>query len=113
LSPSGASVSTTIAGTPWRNAGGWLSFLRRTRKPADATVMLGVPAHWRELKGDAGERSHAAGHCGDGGHHQPLDGRALFRPGGGRQVCGEQLKPDLAWCRERGIDYLPVVFSGL
>ena len=76
------------------------------------TVMLGVPTHWRELKNDAAK---------DPALHEVLKladvvspwtvGR--YRDAAGVTRHGEKfLKPDLAWCAEAKLDYLPVVFPG-
>jgi len=75
-------------------------------------VMLGVPTGWRELKRDA---------VADPALHDVLklaDVISPWTPGrykNPQEVArhGEQnWQPDIAWCRERSLDYLPVVFPG-
>jgi len=76
------------------------------------TVMLGVPTYWRELKNDCLK---------DPALHELLKlsdvvspwtvGRYKTQPEVTRHE-EQQLKPDIAWCRENKLDYLPVVFPG-
>ena len=81
-------------------------------KKDGCSVMLGVPTHWRELKNDA---------LADPALHDVLKladivspwtvGR--YRDAAGVARHGEKfLKPDLAWCAQARLDYLPVVFPG-
>jgi len=81
-------------------------------KKDGCTVMLGVPTYWRELKHDAvsDPALHEVCKLADiispwtVGRYGKLDGIARHEE--------RQLKPDLAWCQEHGLDYLPVVFPG-
>lgn len=81
-------------------------------KADGCAVMLGVPTHWRELKNDAAP---------DPALHELLGEVEVVSPWtvgrygddrGVRRHAEKFLAPDLAWCRERGVDYLPVVFPG-
>jgi hypothetical protein len=81
-------------------------------KKDDCTVILGVPTGWRELNRDA---------VNDPALHDVLKLADIVSPWTvGRyqtpaeaQQHGEKMiKPDLAWCREHGLDYLPVAFPG-
>ena len=81
-------------------------------KKDGCTVMLGVPTGWRELNRDAAN---------DPALHEVLQLADIVSPWTvGRYKTpteaaqhGERMiKPDLAWCRERGLDYLPVAFPG-
>ncbi len=81
-------------------------------KKDGCTVMLGVPAHWRELKDDAAK---------DPALHDVLKLANVVSPwtvGRYRDAAGvarneeKFLKPDLAWCAQAKLDYLPVVFPG-
>ncbi|MEO6784970.1 MAG: glycoside hydrolase family 71/99-like protein [Chthoniobacteraceae bacterium] len=76
------------------------------------TVMLGVPTHWRELKNDS---------VADPALHDVLKLADVVSPwtvGRYRDAAGvarheeKFLKPDLAWCAQAKLDYLPVVFPG-
>ena len=75
-------------------------------------VMLGVPCYWRTLDRDAIQdpKLHEIIALADivspwavGRFGTPQDAAARV---------DKLLKPDLAWCRERGLDYLPVAFPG-
>jgi hypothetical protein len=81
-------------------------------KADGCSVMLGVPTSWRELKRDATP---------DPALHDVLklaDVISPWTPGRYRNPKeaarhGDNFwKPDLAWCREQSLDYLPVVFPG-
>ena len=81
-------------------------------KQDGCTVLLGVPNGWRELNRDsvADPALHEVLKLADivspwtvGRYHTPAEA----------QLHGaKEVKPDLAWCRARGLDYLPVVFPG-
>ena len=81
-------------------------------KADGCSVLLGVPTGWRELTRDA---------VNDSALHDVLklaDVISPWTPGryhNPKEVArhGETYwQPDLAWCRERSLDYLPVVFPG-
>jgi hypothetical protein len=81
-------------------------------KADGCSVMLGIPTGWRELNRDA---------VPDPALHEMLmlaDVLSPWTPGRYRNPKevsrhGEKLwKPDIAWCREHSLDYLPVVFPG-
>ncbi len=81
-------------------------------KKDGCSVMLGVPTYWRELKNDA---------LNDQALHEILGLADVVSPwtiGRYRNPAeaarhGEKLlRPDLAWCAEHKLDYLPVVFPG-
>jgi hypothetical protein len=81
-------------------------------KKDGCSVLLGVPAYWRELSRDA---------VADPELHEVLQladvlspwtvGRYADLPGVEHHAT-DVLIPDLAWCAARKIDYLPVVFPG-
>jgi len=81
-------------------------------KADGCSVMLSVPSWWRELKRDAAP---------DPALHDVLklaDVISPWTPGRYRNPkevarhADTLWKPDLAWCREQSIDFLPVVFPG-
>ncbi len=81
-------------------------------KKDGCSVMLGVPTHWRELKNDA---------VNDPALHEVLKLADVISPwtvgryGDAKGVARHEekfLKPDLAWCAQAKLDYLPVVFPG-
>ena len=86
--------------------------LIKSLKADGCSVMLGVPTGWRELNRDS---------VSDPKLHEILKLADVVSPwavGRYRDLKGvevhadEYLKPDIAWCREAGLDYLPVVFPG-
>ncbi len=88
-----------------------VSFLKQT--PAGGcTVMLGVPTYWRTLNRDC---------VNDPIMHELILKADIVSPWTVGRYAGlteitnyaqRTLGPDLAWCREQGKDYLPVVFPG-
>jgi len=89
-----------------------LDFLKNDPKYGGLTVMLGVPAYWRELRADCRN---------DPAVHELLLTADIISPWNvgrfGRlddvaHHADVRMKPDVAWCREHGKDYLPVVFPG-
>jgi sugar phosphate isomerase/epimerase len=86
--------------------------LIRFFKAEGFSVMLGVPCYWRTLDRDAihDAKLHELIALADivspwtvGRFGTPQDAAARREP---------LLEPDLAWCRERGLDYFPVIFPG-
>lgn len=85
-----------------------VAFLKADR----CSVMLGIPSYWRELRRDAAP---------DPTLHELLklaDVISPWTPGRYRNPKeaarhGEiTWQPDIEWCREHSVDYLPVVFPG-
>jgi len=81
-------------------------------KSDGCTVMLGIPTYWREQKNDA---------VTDPALHEILALADVLSPWTvGRYSTPDQARhhaqrigeSDLAWCRDRKLDYLPVVFPG-
>jgi len=81
-------------------------------KSDGCAVMLGIPTYWREQKNDA---------VTDPALHEVLKLADVLSPWTvGRYNSPERAlhhvervaKPDLAWCAERNLDYLPVIFPG-
>ena len=93
----------------WRKI---LTFLKHDPESGGLAIMLGVPSFWREQRRDS---------IPDPALHEILqmaDVISPWTPGRYRtpnaaaQHAIESWQPDLGWCRERGIDYLPVAFPG-
>jgi hypothetical protein len=93
----------------WRRI---LTFLKQDPEAGGLAIMLGVPSFWREQRRDA---------ITDPALHEIMrmaDVISPWTPGRYRtpvaaaQHAAETWQPDLAWCRERGIDFLPVAFPG-
>ena len=89
-----------------------IAFLKSDPEAGGCTVMLGVPTHWRELKGDA---------LADPALHDALKEADIVSPWTvGRYRTPEEVArhaknltlSDIAWCGAHGLEYLPVVFPG-
>lgn len=87
-------------------------FLKEDPAYGQLTILLGIPTHWLKLAGDCRP---------DPQIHEILQMADILCPWMvGRLSTTEQaqanvdqfLKPEIAWCQERGLDYLPVVFPG-
>lgn len=89
-----------------------VEFLKNDPEVGGCTVMIGVPANWRELKGDAVNDPLLLDIAAMADIISPWTVGRYSDPAGAARYAENNLKPDLAWCRERGIDYLPVVFPG-
>ncbi|HLX64118.1 MAG TPA: glycoside hydrolase family 71/99-like protein [Planctomycetota bacterium] len=89
-----------------------VDFLKNDPTYGGCTVMLGVPTYWRTLERDA---------VNDKALHELILKADIVSPWMvGRFAKSEQavsfaektMKPDIAWCKEHKLDYLPVVFPG-
>jgi hypothetical protein len=81
-------------------------------KQDGCSVMVGVPTHWLNLEADAVK---------DPALHEIIALADVVSPwtvgrfgdiSGIQRHAEKDLTPDMAWCAERKIDYLPVVFPG-
>ncbi len=89
-----------------------IEFLKNDPEVGGCTVMVGVPAHWRELNRDAVNDPMLLEIAGMADVISPWTVGRYVNPAGAVEYADTILKPDEAWCRERGIDYLPVIFPG-
>ncbi len=89
-----------------------IEFLKNDPEVGGCSVFLGVPTGWRELNRDAAP---------DPALHDVLKLADVISPWTvGRYRTPQEAKrhgektwqPDIAWCRERGIDFLPVAYPG-
>ena len=74
--------------------------------------MIGVPAHWRELDNDAVNDPRLLEIIGMADVVSPWTVGRYTNPAGAAHYAKESLKPDLTWCGQHKIDYMPVVFPG-
>ncbi|MEJ0090960.1 MAG: hypothetical protein WDM80_14610 [Limisphaerales bacterium] len=74
--------------------------------------MVGVPTNWRELKGDAVKDPALLEIIAMADIVSPWTVGRYSNPAGAAKYAETTLKPDLAWCNQRGTDFLPVVFPG-
>lgn len=79
---------------------------------ADCTVMLGVPDGWREGNRDAVPDPALRELLKKADVVSPWTVGRYRNPEEAASHAEKRVKPDLAWCREAGLDYLPVVFPG-
>lgn len=75
-------------------------------------VMLGVPCYWRELKRDAVNDQALLELLGAVDVISPWSVGRYATPEQAETYARETLAGDLAWCRKRGVDLLPVAFPG-
>ena len=89
-----------------------VSFLKHNERYGGCTVMIGVPTGWRTLDADSVDdvALHRIAAAADiispwtvGRYGSPEDAAKHAR---------RRWQPDVAWCREHKIEYLPVVFPG-
>ena len=89
-----------------------VDFLASDKTYGGATVMLGVPTGWRTLDRDAVNDKLLHGVIGKADIVSPWTvGRYATIPDVVRYG-RERLVPDIAWCKARGKEYLPVAFPG-
>jgi hypothetical protein len=89
-----------------------INFLKNDPEAGGCTVMVGVPAYWRELSGDAVNNPALLEVLAKADIISPWTVGRYSNPDGDAKYVENILKPDMAWCRQRGIDCLPVVFPG-
>jgi len=89
-----------------------VEFLKSDRDSGGCTVMLGVPTGWRESTRDASPDPAALGVLREADVLSPWTVGRYGTPEEVAKHAEKFWKPDLAWCRAAGRDYLPVVFPG-
>ncbi len=89
-----------------------IEFLKSDPEAGGCTVMLGLPAHWRELNMDAVADPALVELARLADVVTPWTVGRYTTPAQAAEYAQTCLKPDQAWCRENGIDLLPVVFPG-
>lgn len=75
-------------------------------------VMVGVPCYWRTLERDTIQDPRLLEIIAEADVISPWSVGRFGTPEEAAKRTQSLLEPDLAWCRERGIGYLPVVFPG-
>lgn len=88
-----------------------MDFLQNDPVYGGCAVLLGVPAYWRDLAKDAAADPHL---------HDVIRRADIVHPWAVGRFKNEgeyasylqQIKGDIAWCRENKVDYVPVVFPG-
>jgi len=89
-----------------------IEFFKNDPKLGGCSVLLGVPAYWRALNRDsiADPRLHELIAAAD--VISPWTVGQYGSPTGVRSYAHKVLNDDMAWCRARSIDILPVAFPG-
>jgi hypothetical protein len=81
-------------------------------KDDGCSVLLGVPYHWRELDKDAVSDAELHKIIANADVVSPWSIGRVRNPKQVGRFAEQFSQPDLAWCRERELDFLPVVFPG-
>jgi hypothetical protein len=89
-----------------------IDFLKHDPESGGCAVMVGVPAHWRELNRDAVNDPKLLEIIKLADVVSPWTVGRYTDLNGATDYAQKLLKPDLDWCRQRGLNYLPVVFPG-
>ena len=89
-----------------------IRFLKSDPACGGNTVMLGVPTWWRTLRRDCVADPKVHDLVREADIVSPWAVGRVRSPEQVAQFARETWVPDLAWCREQGKDYLPVVFPG-
>jgi len=89
-----------------------VEFLKNDPTYGGNTVMVGIPTNWRTLDRDtiAEPALHATLLKAD--ILSPWTVGRFATPQAAARHARERMQPDIAWCREHGKEYLPVVFPG-
>ncbi|MDB6018223.1 MAG: hypothetical protein JWR19_2712 [Pedosphaera sp.] len=89
-----------------------IEFLKGDIEAGGCTVMIGVPAYWRELNRDAVNDPKLLEVIGMADIVSPWTVGRYTDVSGAANYAKNTLTPDLAWCRQHKIDYMPVAFPG-
>lgn len=89
-----------------------IKFLKDDPEVGGCTVMVGVPAYWRELDLDAVNDPALLDILKTADIISPWTVGRYSNIAEAGKYAENVLKPDLAWCRQQGIGYMPVVFPG-
>ena len=89
-----------------------IDFLKHDPDAGGCTVMIGVPTYWRELNRDTVNDPKLLEVVKQADIVSPWTVGRYKSLSEVTNHVEQQLKPDLAWCRATGLDYLPVVFPG-
>ena len=89
-----------------------VEFFKNDPDAGGCTVMLGVPTYWRELKDDAVSDPRLLEIIRMADIVSPWTVGRYANTNEAQRYAATTLSSDAKWCRERGIDYLPVVFPG-
>ncbi len=89
-----------------------IDFLKNDPAAGGCCIMLGVPTHWRELKGDAVADPQLLELLASADVISPWTVGRYHTPADAVRYSQHIETPDIAWCAERKVDFLPVIFPG-
>lgn len=89
-----------------------VEFLKNDPKFGGCTVMLGVPTYWRSLNRDAVADPTLHELIAKADIVSPWMVGRFGTPEDAARIGRDVFAPDIAWCREKGVEYMPVVFPG-
>ncbi|MDB5332492.1 MAG: hypothetical protein JWP03_3643 [Phycisphaerales bacterium] len=89
-----------------------IDFLKDDPTYGGCTVMAGVPAGWRTLDADAIADKSLLDVIGHADVISPWTVGRYDSPESATRHAKQRVEPDLAWCKDHGKEYLPVVFPG-
>jgi hypothetical protein len=89
-----------------------VAFLKNDPKYGGCTVKLGVPTYWRTLERDCVKDPKMHELILKADIVSPWTVGRYGNPAGAADYAKKVETPDVAWCKEHGKDYIPVVFPG-
>jgi len=89
-----------------------LEFLKNDPEFGGCRVIVGVPTYWRELDSDAVNDSKLLEVLKMADVISPWTVGRYTNPAEADKYAQNILKPDLKWCRQQDMDFMPVVFPG-
>jgi hypothetical protein len=89
-----------------------IDFLKHDPVYGDNTVMIGVPTYWRTAGNDTVKDSQLREVIAKADIVSPWTVGRFSTPAYAGKYAREQVVADLAWCRDQGIEFLPVMFPG-
>ncbi len=93
----------------WRKM---IDFFKKDATPGGCSLMLGAPTYWRTLNRDAITDPALLTLLADADVLSPWMVGRYNSPAGAASHVTKTMVPDIAWCHEHKIDYLPVAFPG-
>lgn len=89
-----------------------VDFLKNDPKYGGNTVMLGVPTYWRSLERDATNDQKLHRIISQADIVSPWTVGRYSSPQQARKHAENVMKQDIEWCKQKKLDYLPVIFPG-
>lgn len=90
----------------------FVDFLANDSRYGGNCVMIGVPTYWRTLRDDCVSDSRVHDIAASADIVSPWSVGRFGTMEAVNEFARNVWRPDMTWCHERGVDYLPVVFPG-